>query len=542
MISLPHNSYTSLDRLPYGIRESDPAGIILYGNLAYHRMLGFAEGTLHGKSIWALLASETEKRKLRAYLKQPDQVTQACTPYFTKERTESGQIIAVRMHWHDIYDTQGQLIGFVTMIFEAGSHAQQKNDFTGTKGQAVTSEMALLTQKLAECHNQTSSIQAEIARASRLKDEFLASISHELRTPLNGILGLSEALQEEVYGTLNERQKKSLQSIKESGRHLLDIINDVLDIAKINAGKLPLLFDQVPLRSVCQASLALVKPLAEKKQLKMMLDFDEQVAIIQADGRRLKQILVNLLRNAIKFTPATQAIGITIQGIPTEEIAQLTVWDTGIGMSQADMAQLFHPFIQIDSCLSRHYEGIGLGLALTRRLTELHGGSLAVNSEVDKGSQFIIALPWSKDRTVPEEPGSKEATMTFAHSPTVLLIEENERTIDMISDDLSLQNVRVHVARNCAEALERIKQIVPDIILLGLPVPGVNDIDMIRCVKANDQTIPLIALSGLIMPGDCERCLQAGVKAYYNKPVTFKMLYHLMQTYLPSSPKSGHGE
>jgi PAS domain S-box-containing protein len=214
MISLPHNSYTSLDRLPYGIRESNPAGIILYSNLAYHRMLGFAAGALHGKSIWTLLASETEKRKLRAYLKQRDPVTRACTPYFTKERTESGQIIPVKMHWHDIYDTQGQLTSFITIIFETTLPAQQESDFAATKGRSVIPEVTRLTQKLAECHNQVSSMQAEIARASRLKDEFLASISHELRTPLNGILGLSEALQEEVYGTLNERQKKSLQSIK----------------------------------------------------------------------------------------------------------------------------------------------------------------------------------------------------------------------------------------------------------------------------------------------------------------------------------------
>ena len=236
----------------------------------------------------------------------------------------------------------------------------------------------------------------ELAHASRLKDEFLATMSHELRTPLNAVLGMSESLQEEVYGPINDRQLKAVCTIEESGRHLLELINDILDLSKIGAGKVKLEIAPVPVEPVCQASLQFIKQTAQKKRLKVSFMFDSSVNIIHADERRLRQVLINLLNNAVKFTSEGGRIGLEVEGDREQHLVHFTVWDTGIGIAEEDMERLFQPFVQLDASLSRKYEGTGLGLALVDNIVNMHGGSVSVESEVDKGSRFTISLPWKK--------------------------------------------------------------------------------------------------------------------------------------------------
>ena len=202
---------------------------------------------------------------------------------------------------------------------------------------ALEEEHALLARRVEERTAELSAVNAELAGAARLKDEFLASMSHELRTPLNTILGMSEALEEQAYGPLNDEQRASLQIVEESGRHLLDLINDILDLSKIGAGKLELEIGPVPVESICQASLGLVKQIAHKKQLKVLSVFDHAVTTILADGRRLKQMLVNLLSNAVKFTPEGGSIGLEVVGDAEQQVVRFTVWDTGIGIRVENM-------------------------------------------------------------------------------------------------------------------------------------------------------------------------------------------------------------
>ena len=259
---------------------------------------------------------------------------------------------------------------------------------------AVQQERQSLAQRVAERTAELLAANEELARAVRLKDEFLANMSHELRTPLNAVLGLSEALQEEVYGPLTQRQKKSLASIERSGRHLLDLINDILDISRIEADRLTLDRRLVTVASLCQSNLDMVKPDAGKKNVDLSIHLDGQMPTLTADERRLRQILVNLLANAIKFTPEGGKVGLDVTSDPGTKTTSFTVWDTGIGIAPEDLERIFQPFVQLDASLSRHYAGTGLGLALATRLARMHGGDVTVESQVNEGSRFTVTIPW----------------------------------------------------------------------------------------------------------------------------------------------------
>ncbi|NTV65261.1 MAG: PAS domain S-box protein, partial [Oscillochloris sp.] len=259
----------------------------------------------------------------------------------------------------------------------------------------VQHERGLLARRVAERTADLSLANAELARAARLKDEFLASMSHELRTPLTGILGRAEALQEGIYGPVTAEQVTSLHSIAESGQHLLTLINDILDLSKIESGRLTLEYATLDIDLLGTMAVRMVAQIAHAKHISLTSSFDGQVQRVHADERRLKQILVNLLANAVKFTLEGGKVGLEVQGSPEQQAVTFTVWDTGIGIAAEDLPKLFQPFVQLDSRLNRQYTGTGLGLALVARLAQAHGGSVAVESTPGQGSRFSVTLPWS---------------------------------------------------------------------------------------------------------------------------------------------------
>jgi len=226
---------------------------------------------------------------------------------------------------------------------------------------------------------------------SRYKSEFLANMSHELRTPLNAILGFSEVLQDKMFGELNEKQEEYLNYIGESGQHLLSLIDDILGLAKIEVGKLEIKPAEVRLGDLLQNSLAMVKEKALKRGIDLSLKLEDKIPDIYADERMVKQVVFNLLANAVKFTPAGGKVG--IEAVKEGEHTRVTVWDTGIGIKEEDKEKLFEEFQQLDSGRDKRYQGTGLGLALSKRLVEMHGGRIWVESEEGKGSRFSFTLP-----------------------------------------------------------------------------------------------------------------------------------------------------
>ena len=231
--------------------------------------------------------------------------------------------------------------------------------------------------------------EAEVA--SRSKSSFLANMSHELRTPLNSVIAMSDILMEKYFGDLNEKQEDYIKDIRDSGQHLLSLINDILDLSKVEAGYSPLEITNVDLKTLLESSLIIVREKSLKHGIELLLEVDDDVPDIQADERKIKQVVFNLLSNAVKFTPDGGKIGIDAH--LEKEIVQVCVWDTGIGLSEDNMEKIFGEFVQTETSLTRKYEGTGLGLALVRRFILQHGGKIWVESEIDKGSRFIFTLP-----------------------------------------------------------------------------------------------------------------------------------------------------
>ncbi|WP_342305516.1 ATP-binding protein [Methanolobus sp. ZRKC5] len=227
--------------------------------------------------------------------------------------------------------------------------------------------------------------------ANRIKSEFLATMSHELRTPLNAVIGYSDLLLEESFGVLGSQQKKSLNHISNSGRHLLKLINDILDISKVESGKMELYYEDFFASEMFMTVLNIISPLARKKNIKLESSIVPDNLLVNADKIRFKQILFNLASNAVKFT--SDGGSVLLKAHKRDDIMKFSVIDTGIGISSDDVGRLFLPFQQIDSTISREYDGTGLGLSLVKKFVEMHGGMVSVESEPGQGSNFSFSIP-----------------------------------------------------------------------------------------------------------------------------------------------------
>jgi PAS domain S-box-containing protein len=388
----------------------------------------------------------------------------------------------------------------------------------------------------------------ELQSATHLKDEFLATMSHELRTPLNAILGMSEALQEEVFGSLSEEQLNSISIIEKSGDHLLALINDILDVSKISVGKLELNITKVALVDLCKSSLIFVNQQAIAKQIQIDTDLLTDITYLWIDERRMCQVLINLLNNAIKFTPSGGKVILSVQ-VAASQLSDQTkgacvcfsVIDTGIGIAQSDIPKLFQPFIQLDSNLNRKYTGTGLGLVIVKQIVELHDGYVSIDSKVGQGSCFSVTIPQKHLKPDQELTTEKINDLTvdlltppMPESPLILLVEDNEVNINTFSSYLTTQGYRILLAQNGQDAINFSQSYHPDLILMDIHLPDMNGIQAIKyiCQQSKPVRIPIIALTAQTVVSDREQCLAAGANQYLTKPVKLRELRHTIQQYL----------
>jgi signal transduction histidine kinase/CheY-like chemotaxis protein len=412
---------------------------------------------------------------------------------------------------------EGRIVGAMVVRRHAPGHVPQEIcDLLGTF--ASQSALALIN---AQLYRQLERQSAALEVASEHKSEFLASMSHELRTPLNAIIGFSEVLLERMFGELNERQDDYLRDIWSSGKHLLELLNDILDLSKIEAGQMVLNRSEFAVRESLEYCLSMVRERALKQRILLSLDVDPQAGLLDADRLRFRQVVLNLLSNAVKFTPDGGRVD--VRAFIRDEDLVVEVADTGPGVAAEDRQRIFDAFQQG----ARHpeqTEGTGLGLTLSKRILELHGGRIWVESETGKGSTFGFALPTGSSEpaltSVPQaglHPGLP-TELAPGPRPTVVVVEDDRRSFDLLRVYLEEEGARVVSARDGEEGLDTVRRLSPAGVVLDILLPGIDGWEVLAQLKADPATaaIPVVVVSMLDERG---RGFALGAAEYLVKPV-----------------------
>jgi len=357
-------------------------------------------------------------------------------------------------------------------------------------------ERKRLDQVLQEKNVELESARAVAEKTNLAKSDFLANMSHELRTPLNSIIGFSEVLQDQLFGPINEKQQEYVHNILSSGRHLLSLINDILDLSKVETGNMELETSPFLLRELLDSSMMMLKEKALKGGIELHLDLAPEADVcIVADQRKLKQILFNLLSNAVKFTLAAGTVNLS--AVSDGDFIEITVADPGIGIREEDIQKLFKSFTQLESVYTKGFEGTGLGLALTRQLVELHGGRIWVKSEFGTGSRFSFTIPLTK--AAAKEPPAILPDTVPGGGNTVLVIEDDPLTMATLENALLRKGYRALRASSGKEGVEMALRDSPDLIILDLVIPGINGFevaDRLRNENASAQ-VPILVLTAM---------------------------------------------
>lgn len=423
----------------------------------------------------------------------------------------------------DRRDELGRLAGVYNGMASQVHDAQHRLEI---EVERRTAELSQTLEQLRASERRLSQAKETAEQANRAKSDFLAKMSHELRTPLNAIIGFSEVLQEETFGSLNDKQRRYVGNVLMSGRQLLELINDILDLSKVEAGRMDLLVKEVPLAEVLEEIHPVVTTLAEPKNVQLAFPSGEELPAILADPGKFKQIMYNLLSNAIKFTPDGGRVAVTVEGTGrTADKAGsgdviIRVADTGIGIAPEDQERIFGEFEQVASEYARLQRGTGLGLALTRRLVELHGGRIGVESRLGEGSVFSITMPAAERlHAAAVVPPRLDQPLKALHArgPLVLIVEDDEQALELLTHYLQSADFRVVQARSGDAALALAAELKPAAITLDIMLPGRHGHEVLALLKARPETqdIPVVVVS---MTEDRELGLSLGAADWLVKP------------------------
>ena len=421
---------------------------------------------------------------------------------------------------------EGRIVGsLVIRRKRTGDFTEETVDLLET----FASQSALALQN-AQLFRELKEQSLELELASQHKSEFLASMSHELRTPLNAVLGFSEVLLERMFGELNERQEEYLHDIHGSGRHLLELLNEILDLSKIEAGKMALEYSSIDLRSLLDDAAAMLRERAATQGVDLSLDVADDIDVVHSDVLRLKQIVLNLMTNAVKFTGAGGSVVVRARRRGAD--VDITVTDSGIGVPEADQQRIFESFQQGGRGSSRE-EGTGLGLTLSKRLVELLGGRMWLESKVGVGSTFGFSIPGRERDGAERRDESAEAPLVGQ----VVVIEDDRPSLELMTVYLSGMATGVIEARDGPSGLDAVRRVHPDVVLLDIRLPGIDGWAVLEALKADPATreIPVVVVS---IVDERARGVALGAAAYLVKPISRDDLRAALTTvaFLPGSP------
>jgi PAS domain S-box-containing protein len=504
-----------LESLPDAIFEVDSAGRIALANTEAERMFGRTREELLGSQVEALIP----ERFLHNHVSYRDRygVHPVRRPMgagldlfaLRKDGTEFAVDI-------NLSPLEGVEAGRVLCVIRDVSPRRAAEE----KIKVLNQNLERRSSELAAANDELSVQNREVERANRLKSEFLASMSHELRTPLNTILGFSELLSEEHAGALNGKQKRFVTHIQRDANHLLELINDILDLSKIEAGRLELRLESFAMAVAVAEVLTSIRPLAAAKNITVDSEVDTGL-MLQADRLRFKEILYNLLSNAIKFTPAGGRIW--IESAVDDGSIRFLVGDTGIGIAAADQREIFESFRQASVTTKGVREGTGLGLAITKRLVEHHGGKIWVESEPGKGSRFLFTLPVNGGPAVAREADPNYETPLSG--PLLLITSHDAPWREEAAHLLEREGFAINLAASGADAFHKAKGLRPDLILLDMDLAGKSGWETLHDLRTAPETdsIPVIIVS----TADERKMGEAlGAAACLTKPLAKESLLH----------------
>jgi signal transduction histidine kinase/CheY-like chemotaxis protein len=428
---------------------------------------------------------------------------------------------------------------------------------------AIAATALAMRRVVIPLHGIAEGLWKSASNADRMKSTFVANMRHEIRTPLNSVLALSHLLRDGVAGPLTDDQRRYLEIITRNGQTLLRLIDDILDLSRIEAGHVELDTEDVDLGPPITGVVEALSPLAAAKHLDVTFKLPDDLPRVRCDVDRVRQILTNLIANAIKFTDAGM---VRVTATATASTVAIHVTDTGIGIPEDQLGHIFEEFVQVDQTLARRQGGAGLGLAIASRLARLMGGTITASSVPGSGSRFTLTLPRGAERSEkrnvsrlsapPDEPVDDIRAEAYAAGAgrgltTVLIVEDNEDNLFTLREMLAPFSFDIAAASTGRQAIEYCRAEMPDLVIMDVQMPGMSGLQATGAIRVlpGGQDVPILALTAQAMSGDRERILSAGVDAYLPKPVPPRELRatvtRLLESRRPQSPAAsidGHAD